>query len=49
VHYFYAFSVLVPQKRLPEALREYRQALDLDPLSQIMNTNYAVRRMNLQP
>ena len=42
VHYFYAFVVLVPQNRMEEALREFRRALDLDPLSQIINTNYAV-------
>ena len=41
-HYFHAFAVLVPQKRLQEAIQEYRRALDLDPLSQIINTNYAV-------
>ena len=41
-HYFYAFGVLVPQARFAEALREYRRALDLDPYSQIINTNYAV-------
>jgi serine/threonine protein kinase/Tfp pilus assembly protein PilF len=42
VHYFYAYEVLVPQNRMQEALREFRRALDLDPLSQIINTNYAV-------
>jgi serine/threonine protein kinase/Tfp pilus assembly protein PilF len=42
VHYFYAFVNLIPQNRMPEALREYRRALDLDPLSQIINTNYGV-------
>jgi serine/threonine protein kinase/Tfp pilus assembly protein PilF len=42
VHYFYAFVNLVPQNRMEEGLREFRRALDLDPLSQIINTNYAV-------
>jgi serine/threonine protein kinase/Tfp pilus assembly protein PilF len=42
VHYFYAFELLVPENRMQDALREYRRALDLDPLSQIINTNYAV-------
>jgi serine/threonine-protein kinase len=41
-HYFRAFMVLVPQKRFAEALTEYRRALELDPLSPIMNTNYGV-------
>jgi Tfp pilus assembly protein PilF len=45
VHYFYAYGLLVPQKRFEEALREYRRALDLDPLSPIVNTNYAVTLM----
>ena len=36
---------LVPQNRLQKALRECRRALDLDPLSQIMNTNFAVTLM----
>jgi TolB-like protein len=44
-HYFYAYGLLEPQNRLTEALREYRLALDLDPLSQIINTNYAVTLM----
>jgi serine/threonine protein kinase/Tfp pilus assembly protein PilF len=45
VHYFYAFLVLVPQNRMREGLQEFRHALDLDPLSQIINTNYAVALM----
>jgi serine/threonine protein kinase/Tfp pilus assembly protein PilF len=45
VHYFYAFEVLIPQQRMEDALREYRRALDLDPLSQIISTNYAVTLM----
>jgi eukaryotic-like serine/threonine-protein kinase len=40
-HYLYAFSLLVPEKRLDQALEEIRLALSLDPLSSIMNTNYA--------
>jgi eukaryotic-like serine/threonine-protein kinase len=44
-HYFYAYTVLVPAKRLQEALNEYRRAVDLDPLSPIINTNYAVTLM----
>jgi tetratricopeptide (TPR) repeat protein len=44
-HYLYAYIFLVPQNRLSEAIREYRRALDLDPLSQIINTNYGVTLM----
>ncbi|HYM78881.1 MAG TPA: protein kinase [Candidatus Dormibacteraeota bacterium] len=40
-HYFYAFTLLVPEKRFDEALQEFHVALSLDPLSPIMNTNYA--------
>jgi serine/threonine protein kinase len=40
-HYFYAFTLLVPEKRFDEAFQEFRIALSLDPLSPIMNTNYA--------
>jgi serine/threonine protein kinase/tetratricopeptide (TPR) repeat protein len=40
-HYFYAFTLLVPEKRFDEAFQEFRVALSLDPLSPIMNTNYA--------
>jgi len=39
-HYFYAHMCLVPQKRFDEAMVEYRKALELDPLSGIINTNY---------
>ena len=42
VHYFYAFSFLLPEKRVKEALDEFHTALSLDPLSSIVNTNYAV-------
>jgi serine/threonine protein kinase/Tfp pilus assembly protein PilF len=41
-HYFYAFSFLIPEKRIDEALAEFHTALSLDPLSSIVNTNYAV-------
>ena len=44
-HYFYAFGVLVPLKRTDQALEEYRTALSLDPLSPIVNLNYAVTLM----
>jgi serine/threonine protein kinase/tetratricopeptide (TPR) repeat protein len=44
-HYFYAFSFLIPQKRIDQALEEFRIALSLDPLSSIVNTNYAVTLM----
>jgi len=40
-HYFYAFGYLVPEKRIDEALTELQTALSLDPLSPIVNTNYA--------
>ena len=39
-HYFYAHTCLVPLKRFDEAMLEYRKALDLDPLSGIVNTNF---------
>jgi serine/threonine protein kinase/tetratricopeptide (TPR) repeat protein len=44
-HYFYAFSFLIPQKRIDEGLNEFRVALSLDPLSPIVNANYAVNLM----
>jgi eukaryotic-like serine/threonine-protein kinase len=44
-HYFYAFTFLVPEKRIDQALEEFRIALSLDPLSSIMNTNYATTLM----
>jgi Tfp pilus assembly protein PilF len=44
-HYFYAFIFLVPEKRMDEALNEFRIALSLDPLSSIVNTNYATTLM----
>jgi eukaryotic-like serine/threonine-protein kinase len=45
VHYFYAFTFLVPENRLDEALHEFQIALSLDPLSPIVNTNYAATLM----
>jgi len=39
-HYFYALVYLQPQERYDEAIAEYRKALELDPLSAIINTNY---------
>ncbi len=44
-HYFYAMGYLVPQKRLTEALDHFQTALSLDPLSGIVNLNYAVTLM----
>ena len=46
VHYFYAFMFLVPQKRFDEAIHELQTALALDPLSPIVNTNYATALMD---
>jgi eukaryotic-like serine/threonine-protein kinase len=40
-HYFYGFAFLAPQKRYDEALAQMQLALSLDPLSSIMNANYA--------
>ncbi len=39
-HYFYAFTLLMPQNRVDEAITEMQKALSLDPLSPILNTNY---------
>ncbi len=44
-HYFYAFSFLLPEKRIDQALEEFHTALSLDPLSSIVNTNLAVTLM----
>jgi len=41
-HYFYAVGCLGPQNRTEEALEQYRTALSLDPLSSIINSNYAL-------
>jgi TolB-like protein/Flp pilus assembly protein TadD/predicted Ser/Thr protein kinase len=40
-HYAYAFLYLVAMGRMDTALSEFRNALLLDPLSGIINTNYA--------
>jgi len=45
VHYFYAFAVLMPQQRHNEAAAEFQKALAIDPLSSIVNTNYAAALM----
>ena len=39
-HYFYALVVLIPEKRIDEAIREFKLALEIDPFSTIINTNY---------
>ncbi len=44
-HYFYAFVFLIPENRINEALHEFQIALSLDPLSPIVNTNYAATLM----
>ncbi len=44
-HYFYGMVFLTPQKRLDQSLEEFRIALSLDPLSMIVNTNYATTLM----
>ncbi|WP_041855534.1 protein kinase domain-containing protein [Candidatus Korobacter versatilis] len=41
-HYFFAFNVLLPIGKIDEALAEFRTALSLDPLSTVMNMNYAI-------
>ena len=41
-HYFYAMEFLNARKRMDESLAEFRTALSLDPLSPIVNTNYAL-------
>jgi eukaryotic-like serine/threonine-protein kinase len=40
-HYFYGMSVLSPEKRFDESLAQFRTALSLDPLSNIVEANYA--------
>ncbi len=47
-HYFYAFIYLMPEKRIDESLEEFRKALSLDPLSGIVNVNYALTLMVAQ-
>ena len=44
-HYFYAYLLLMPEKRVNQALDEIHTALSLDPLSPIVNVNYAVLLM----
>ena len=44
-HYFYAYGFLANQNRQAEAIDQMRTALSLDPLSSIVNTNYAVLLM----
>jgi serine/threonine protein kinase/Tfp pilus assembly protein PilF len=46
-HYFYAFTCLSPLGRLDQSLAEFQTALSLDPLSSIVNTNYALILMEL--
>jgi len=41
-HYFYAHICLMPQKRFAEGVSEYRKALEIDPLSLVINTNYGL-------
>jgi len=41
-HYLYAFETLTPMKRLDEAAPQYKAALEIDPLSPIINGNYGV-------
>jgi TolB-like protein/Tfp pilus assembly protein PilF len=38
-HYFYAMTSLAPRGRLDEAIAEMKKALELDPMSLIINTN----------
>jgi serine/threonine protein kinase/tetratricopeptide (TPR) repeat protein len=45
-HYLFAFSLLVPEKRFDQAFEEFHLALSLDPLSPIVNTNYATTLMD---
>jgi serine/threonine protein kinase/tetratricopeptide (TPR) repeat protein len=40
--YFYAFAFLSPENRMDEGLEQFKSAVSLDPLSSIVNTNYAV-------
>jgi Tfp pilus assembly protein PilF len=41
-HYFYGFSHLCPLGRLEEAVSEMKKAIELDPLSGIVNTNFGL-------
>ncbi len=40
-HYFYGWTYLYPQGRFDEGIAEFRRALELDPLSLIINANLA--------
>jgi len=44
-HYFYVIGCLSPMKRYDQAMEQFRIALSLDPLSSIVNANYAVLLM----
>jgi Tfp pilus assembly protein PilF len=44
-HYFYTFTCLLATGRVDATLAEFRKALELDPLSPIMNVNYAAGLM----
>lgn len=44
-HYFYAKDYLLPHTRFDEATAEYRKALQLDPLSEVINANLGVALM----
>jgi predicted Zn-dependent protease len=44
-HYFYAIAFLMPENRIKPAQEEFQIALSLDPLSSIVNTNYATLLM----
>jgi TolB-like protein/Tfp pilus assembly protein PilF len=39
-HYFYSYTVLVPQKRYDEAIQEIQHAVELEPASLAINANY---------
>jgi tetratricopeptide (TPR) repeat protein len=39
-HYFYSYTVLVPQMRYEEAIQEIRRAVELEPASLAINANY---------
>ena len=45
-HYFYAFTFLLAENRQAEAMDQMRAALSLDPLSSIVNSNYAILLMD---
>jgi TolB-like protein/predicted Ser/Thr protein kinase len=47
-HYFYAIALLAPENRTEEALQHYQTALSLDPLSNIVNSNYAMLLLQLR-